>query len=309
MPLPRGLLLALLTALAPAPAGAVLLFPPIADAQGSLRVSCLPSGGPDPAFEKTGVTAEVASLACDVSGQAGAAGFQQLASSQTTLTRIVGAVTGTRVPEPTADARARTEFFLSDPADAISLGTRSTTGAASVDGFMRINQVATPPAAAAAIPIIVRSAGSTSLTSTFGGSLAFVRSTLSAPDGSVLIDVSAANGNGFQIVRSITMEVGALHRFEIAATCATSAGRNAFSGQVVLANDCQAIVDPSFALDQATFDAMMGAASFPLTDYFAVDLSANILAAVPEPSALALLALGAMGLAARGRHARRTLRS
>lgn len=306
MPLPRGLLLALVTALAPAPAGAVLLFPPIADAQGSLRVSCLASGGPDPAFEKTGVTADVASLACDVAGQAGAVGYQQLAASQTTLTRIVGAVTGTRVPEPTADARARTEFFLSDPSGAIGLATRSTVGAASVAGFMRINQVATPPAAAAAIPILVRSAGSTSLTSTFGGSLAFVRSTLSSPDGSVLIDASAANGNGFQIARSITMEVGALHRFEIAATCASSAGSNPFSGQVVLVNDCQAIVDPSFALDQAAFDAMMGAASFPLADFFAVDLSANILAAVPEPSALALVGLGALALAARGRRTRRS---
>jgi hypothetical protein len=266
-----------------------------------VAVSCQPSGAVSPGFRKEGVTAEIASLSCDRSGVAQNVGVQQIASAQSSLTRIIGAVSGTRVPEPMAEVSADTELVVSDPADLVTLGSYYTFASAGVAGFMRINETAPPPTGVATIPIILRSAGETRLDSTFLASSAFVRSTLAAPDGSVLVDVSASDGGGFRIARSVPMEVGALHRFEIMASCTSAAGRHPYVAQPVLGNDCGAVVDPRFELDQAAFDEAMGAASFALADFFAVDLSANILAAVPEPGPLGLLAAGLAGLAARAR--------
>jgi len=68
----------------------------------------------------------------------------------------------------------------------------------------------------------------------------------------------------------------------------------------VSAIDCQAVIDPIIAFDQATFDATMGANSFVLADFFEIGLSTNL----PEPGTAPLLALGLLGLASQGRRRR-----
>jgi hypothetical protein len=56
---------------------------------------------------------------------------------------------------------------------------------------------------------------------------------------------------------------------------------------------CQAIVDPAFQFDQATFDGEMGPNTFPLSEYYSFEYSSNLTptaspTAIPEPSALIL---------------------
>jgi hypothetical protein len=46
-------------------------------------------------------------------------------------------------------------------------------------------------------------------------------------------------------------------------------------------SECQAVTDPIFQFDQAAFDAQMGTLTFPLANYYAFELSPNL---VPEPS-------------------------
>ncbi len=60
----------------------------------------------------------------------------------------------------------------------------------------------------------------------------------------------------------------------------------------------QALADPLFVFDQATFDATMGPNTFPLTDYFSFEYSPGA-ELVPEPSSIALGLAGVAGLAFR----------
>ncbi|MDJ0788800.1 MAG: hypothetical protein QNK05_18480 [Myxococcota bacterium] len=57
--------------------------------------------------------------------------------------------------------------------------------------------------------------------------------------------------------------------------------------------DCQSVIDPVIRFDQAAFDARMGADTFPLDEFFAIELSANL----PEPDPGMLLASGGLLLA------------
>jgi PEP-CTERM motif len=63
-----------------------------------------------------------------------------------------------------------------------------------------------------------------------------------------------------------------------------------------------ATVDPLFEFDQSAFDALMGPATYPLSDYYKFVFSPNIpIAAVPEPSTMLLTGSGLIALAGYGR--------
>ena len=90
-------------------------------------------------------------------------------------------------------------------------------------------------------------------------------------------------------VLSYTLSPGEQVGVEVAAICYVEGYQNVTS-------ECQAIADPTFAFDQAKFDAEMGSNTFPLADYFAFAYSPN-LSATPEPGSIVLLGTGLLGAA------------
>ena len=91
---------------------------------------------------------------------------------------------------------------------------------------------------------------------------------------------------------------------DVAYTVGIKADCNAFSvgdGVNALNGGCQAVIDPTFSFDQATFDATQGAHSFNLASYYSFAYSPNLTAgaglSVPEPNGVALLGLGIFGVA------------
>jgi hypothetical protein len=58
--------------------------------------------------------------------------------------------------------------------------------------------------------------------------------------------------------------------------------------------ECQAVTDPVFEFDQATFDAQMGASTFSLADYYGLEYSPNL---APEPSSAGLICAALLGVA------------
>jgi hypothetical protein len=94
-------------------------------------------------------------------------------------------------------------------------------------------------------------------------------------------------------VLTYTFAPGEQYGANVEAICYAEAYQNSSS-------DCQAVADPTFTFDQATFDAEMGSNTFPLADYYSFEFSPNLTAtpppSVPEPSSLLLLGTGLLAL-------------
>lgn len=86
----------------------------------------------------------------------------------------------------------------------------------------------------------------------------------------------------------------------VVSSCQVSAVGYVIDGSVVqpLRSDvgCTVSADPLLMLDQATFDATYGAASFPLAEHYRLDYSPNV-PVVPEPAAAWLWLMGLASLA------------
>jgi hypothetical protein len=72
---------------------------------------------------------------------------------------------------------------------------------------------------------------------------------------------------------------------------AVNCAAEAFKDQ---SSNCTATADPVFQFDQTTFDSMMGANTFPLGQYYALEFSPNVL--IPIPPAFYLFGSGLVGL-------------
>lgn len=109
-------------------------------------------------------------------------------------------------------------------------------------------------------------------------------------------------GGAFDGIKFLNLFPNYTYGVVISAGCETWVGP---VGQDAAASaDCRARVDPFLGFDQAAFDALMGANTFRLDDYYGFVYSANLTTATPEPAtcALTLVGLGLMGVAARRRH-------
>lgn len=103
-------------------------------------------------------------------------------------------------------------------------------------------------------------------------------------------------GGGFDVTKSLNLYPNYTYNVGVSAACSMWAGP---VGQDAAATiRCSARVDPFLGFDQAAFDAIMGANTFPLNEYYQFVVSPN---AVPIPPALWLFGSGLVGLIALGR--------
>jgi hypothetical protein len=89
------------------------------------------------------------------------------------------------------------------------------------------------------------------------------------------------------------------YRVTLAATASAFAGTATGTEE----SSVSVMVDPIMGFDQAAFDTMYGTLSFQLSDYYTMEFSPNLTAAIPEPETYAMLlaGLGLLGFMARRR--------
>jgi len=102
------------------------------------------------------------------------------------------------------------------------------------------------------------------------------------------------NTGGFDKTISVNVPVNSDAGVSITAACSAIS----ITGSAT----CGAAVDPFLGFDQATFDATMGANTFPLNQYFQFVVSENV---VPIPPAVWLFGSGLLGLVGIARRTRR----
>jgi len=164
---------------------------------------------------------------------------------------------------------------------------------------LAVGQIATPPANVNTVPVRMTTEGRVGV-APLAGLLAaggtYVSTTDSIPftDGDVfehtmLTTTPQAAVDEYDIVQTIYLHPEQVYFGNVYAGC-----RFAIKGD----SACDGNASVSFVLDQAAFDLQMGANTFDLAQYFAVQRSPNL---VPEPTA-ALLGVAAIGaLAGRAR--------
>jgi hypothetical protein len=175
----------------------------------------------------------------------------------------------------------------------------STRSASRISYQLVVARLADPPTAVALVPVRIDTAGTADVSElgmlssagTYVSSTQQVIFTQADVFGVTALTYSAGGAFSPRLddsyMQSETLDLAPDHVYfvNVSAGC-----NNSRSASWVCSADAQA----SFVLDQAAFDAHMGASSFDLSQYFGVQSSPNL---VPEPSAslLGLTAVGALG--------------
>ncbi|MHB1290630.1 MAG: PEP-CTERM sorting domain-containing protein, partial [Sulfuricella sp.] len=202
-----------------------------------------------------------------------------------------------------------------------TLGDTKFGSGGQVDFFFAVEQLKAPGVSPIVLPVYFEAQGFGSISSSGSASGAYTGS-------------ARLNVGGFPISRFL---IGGLHNaddtFNDSVTLDLRPDRE-YRGIVVA--DCQAVdtgytssslpggaadcivsIDPEIGFDQAAFDALMGANTFRLDEYYQIVFSPNIPAggpqppgpSIPEPSTAVLLGAGLFGLAALRRRASQSRRS
>lgn len=184
---------------------------------------------------------------------------------------------------------------VGDPVTSIAVST--------ITSEMRVNQIKSPPTPTSIVDIMTFSSGEASVSGTGFGS---VHASIDGPmhDNTTL----ALGPPDFENEKiSIGVEPDEVYTVKMRASCQSA------SSQAQPDAHCVAILDPQVFLDQEAFDARMGASTYPLAEYYSVEISGNIgPRLVPTLSGwavfvvgLALLIVGVLTLSRAGRLATR----
>lgn len=172
----------------------------------------------------------------------------------------------------------------------VAFASVSSAANASVDVYFVPRATAAPPFNPGPIPFVFQASGFI-VDGTNGAGFVNAFATLAGPglqtfaylfDSSNFLPPNPTTPN-------ISLTIDGVYHLQKAASCSVVA-------DIIRPNaSCSAFVDPAVVFDQAAFDAQWGQASFPLADYYTLEVSPNL---VPEPltSALAVWALAAVGL-------------
>ncbi len=189
------------------------------------------------------------------------------------------------VVSDTVSASALAEAYLTTPE--VFVQTSASAGASALATStitlkLRVNEKRRPPFPTSVIDVGSIKFGEVSL---FGVSFGSVRLSL---DGPMHSDTTLALGPpNFANERiSVGIVPNTAYDVTLRASCQSAAG-----------GTCLAALDPAVFLDQDAFDARLGANSYPLADFYDVEISAN----APEAGTGLLLMTGILGLAASGR--------
>jgi hypothetical protein len=151
------------------------------------------------------------------------------------------------------------------------------SGEASLNYWVELIQTAAPPKNVTTIPVSIQTAGEVN--------------TNGVADG-------AAYGRfDFQYlpINSVTLVNVTPNVADSVFLDASCSGQISYADGQAPSSFCQVVADPRFTLDQAAFDAQMGSNTFPLDQYYEFAYSPGA-AATPEPSSLALMVLGLIGV-------------
>ncbi|MDJ0849602.1 MAG: hypothetical protein QNK04_14620 [Myxococcota bacterium] len=176
-------------------------------------------------------------------------------------------------------AEARTSFGLRPQADVQASASGVSAGAlaaATVIYQAQIRETAAPPVGGLfTLPLRIRTRGEVS-DYVEGYSEGIAQVTVFA-EGELVFELTAQPPSlpNFDFENTEETEIETVFDVSINASCSAS------SDAGLLASGCQAVVDPEFAFDQAAFDAAMGPDTFPLEDFYAIELSANLTTPVP----------------------------
>ena len=150
-------------------------------------------------------------------------------------------------------------------------GASQIDGQAAVESSFVVRQTATPPVAVPAVPLVLRVRGEITVSGA-GNNRATMRVTLNGdPEDSFEFTTPAG---GFYSVDSefpgefFTIEED--QTFIKQVLCSAEARWPVGNGF------CSAVLDPLINFDQATADAILGANTFPLADYFEIEYSGNL---------------------------------
>lgn len=155
-------------------------------------------------------------------------------------------------------------------------GASQIDGMAAVEATFVVRQIAVPPIPVTEVPLVLRVFGEMTVSGA-GNNRGSFRVTVNGDPEDSFTFISPAGG--FYSVDSefpgefFTIEED--QTFIKQVTCSAEARWPVGSGF------CSAVLDPILALDQATADALLGADTFPLADYFAIELSENFLVDAP----------------------------
>jgi hypothetical protein len=168
-------------------------------------------------------------------------------------------------------------------------------GFAEVDYYAGIESDSPPPEPVTTIPVILVATGDGEGTGSYGY-LSYLQITGYGANGrwNASGGVGAGGDSQFDLNADLNLYPGQVYSVQARARCGAEAGQTTN----VLSSACQAMVDPVFIFDQATFDAEMGANTFPLDEYFSLQYSPNMdISSIPEPSTLLLTGFGIAVLA------------
>ena len=177
----------------------------------------------------------------------------------------------------------------------------TSTAVSTITSEMRVNQIEIPPTPTSIVDIGTLSTGQTSVTGIGFGS---VRASIDGPmhDNTTLV-LGPPDFVNEKI--SIGVEPDQVYTVKMRASCQSATGAS------ISDSHCVAALDPEVFLDQEAFDARMGSSTYLLTEYYAVEISANI-GPLPVPTlsiwaafvaGLAMLAVGVLTLSRSGRRA------